>query len=63
MPQWFSVWYWQKALQGTIGNLAIESHANAAKEEMQFVGRKSIKDSPWIYPKYPYFRQAAFNFY
>jgi len=35
MPQWFSVFYWQRAMQSEIGTLAIAPHANAAKTEMQ----------------------------
>lgn len=42
MPQWFSVWYWQKALQGTTGTLAIAPHANAAKEEMKLLAQKVL---------------------
>jgi 2-dehydropantoate 2-reductase len=42
MPKWFSVWYWQKALQGTTGTLAIAPHANAAKAEMQLLAEKVL---------------------
>jgi 2-dehydropantoate 2-reductase len=42
MPQWFSVWYWQKAMQGKTGTLAMAPHANAAKGEMQLLGRKIL---------------------
>jgi 2-dehydropantoate 2-reductase len=42
MPQWFSVFYWQKALQGEIGTLAIAPHANAAKNEMQLLAKKVL---------------------
>ena len=43
MPKWFSVWYWQKALQGTTGTLAIAPHANSAKEEMRLLAQKVLK--------------------
>lgn len=42
MPQWFSVWYWQKAMQGKTGTLAIAPHANTAKEEMQLLAGKVL---------------------
>lgn len=42
MPQWFSVWYWQKAMRGKTGTLAIAPHANAAKEEMQLMAEKVL---------------------
>lgn len=42
MPQWFSVWYWQKAMQGKTGTLAMAPHANAAKDEMQLLARKVL---------------------
>ena len=42
MPQWFSVSYWQKALQGKTGTLAIAPHANAAKGEMQLLAEKVL---------------------
>jgi 2-dehydropantoate 2-reductase len=37
MPRWFAVRYWQRALQTSIGTLAIAPHANAAREEMSRV--------------------------
>ena len=40
MPEWFSVSYWQKAMQSELGTLAIAPHANAAKSEMQLVAKK-----------------------
>jgi len=43
MPQWFSVSYWQKAMQSDMGTLAIAPHANAAKSEMQLVAKKVLK--------------------
>jgi len=42
MPQWFSVLYWQKTLQGKIGQLAMGPHANAAKDEMQLLAKKVL---------------------
>ena len=42
MPQRFSVWYWQKALHGKTGTLAMAPHANAAKEEMQLLAQKVL---------------------
>jgi 2-dehydropantoate 2-reductase len=42
MPQWFSVLYWQKAMQGEIGTLALAPHANKAKSEMQFLAKKVL---------------------
>ena len=43
MPQWFSVWYWQRAMQGKTGTLAMAPHANAAKDEMQLLAEKVLK--------------------
>jgi 2-dehydropantoate 2-reductase len=42
MPQWFSVLYWQKALQGKIGQLAMAPHANTAKDEMKLLAKKVL---------------------
>ena len=42
MPQWFCIWYWQKALRGKTGTLAIAPHANAAKEEMRLLAEKVL---------------------
>lgn len=42
MPQWFSILYWQKAMQGKIGTLSIAPHANKAKEEMQLLAEKVL---------------------
>ncbi|MEO7834829.1 MAG: 2-dehydropantoate 2-reductase N-terminal domain-containing protein [Ginsengibacter sp.] len=42
MPQWFSVWYWQKAMQGKTGTLAMAPHASAAKDEMQLLAKKVL---------------------
>jgi 2-dehydropantoate 2-reductase len=42
MPQWFSVFYWQKALQGEVGTSGIAPHANAAKNEMQLLAKKVL---------------------
>ncbi|MEO9003650.1 MAG: 2-dehydropantoate 2-reductase N-terminal domain-containing protein [Ginsengibacter sp.] len=43
MPEWFSVIYWQKAMQSKLGTLAIAPHANAAKSEMQLVAKKVLE--------------------
>jgi len=42
MPQWFSVIYWQRAMKGKIGTLAIAPHAVAAKDEMQLLAKKVL---------------------
>ena len=42
MPKWFSVMYWQHAMQGKIGTLGMAPHANAAKVEMQLVAKKVL---------------------
>jgi 2-dehydropantoate 2-reductase len=42
MPQWFSVCYWQKAMQGEVGTLAMAPHANKAKDEMKFLAKKVL---------------------
>ena len=42
MPQWFSVWYWQKAMKGKTGTLAMAPHANAAKDEMKMLAKKVL---------------------
>lgn len=42
MPQWFSILYWQKAMQGEIGTLSIAPHANKAKGEMQLLAEKVL---------------------
>ena len=42
MPQWFSVLYWQHAMQGKIGTLGMAPHANAATDEMQLVAKKIL---------------------
>ncbi len=41
-PLWFSVMYWQRAMQGKIGTLSIAPHASAAKEEMQLLAKKVL---------------------
>ena len=43
IPEWFSVLYWQKAMQSKLGTLAITPHANAAKSEMQLVAKKVLE--------------------
>ncbi len=42
MPQWFSILYWQKAMQGELGTLAIDPHANKAKNEMKLLAKKVL---------------------
>ena len=42
MPPWFSVWYWQKAMQGKTGTLAMAPHINSSKGEMQLLARKVL---------------------
>jgi 2-dehydropantoate 2-reductase len=42
MPRWFAVRYWQRALQTSVGTLAIAPHANAAREEMGRVAREIL---------------------
>jgi 2-dehydropantoate 2-reductase len=42
MPQWFSVLYWQKAMQGEVGTLAMAPHANKAKDEMKLLSKKVL---------------------
>jgi len=42
MPVWFSVWYWQHALRGKTGLLAIAPHARAAKNEMQLLAKRML---------------------
>ncbi|MEO8853449.1 MAG: 2-dehydropantoate 2-reductase N-terminal domain-containing protein [Ginsengibacter sp.] len=43
MPEWFSITYWQKAMQSEMGTLAISPHANAAKKEMQLLAKKVLE--------------------
>lgn len=43
MPKWFTVLYWQHAMQGKMGTLGMAPHANAAKEEMQLVAKKVLR--------------------
>jgi hypothetical protein len=40
MPLWFPVYYWQKAMQGEVGTLAMAPHANKAKDEMKLLAKK-----------------------
>lgn len=42
MPQWFSVLYWQRALKGTTGTLAMAPHARAAQDEMRLIAGKVL---------------------
>lgn len=39
MPEWFSILYWQKAMQGKVGTLAMAPHANKAKDEMRLLAK------------------------
>lgn len=43
MPEWFSVWYWSKAMQGRTGTMAIAPHANSARGEMQLLAEQTLK--------------------
>ena len=42
MPQWFYVYYWQRALRSEVGTLAIAPHAVAAKNEMKLLSEKVL---------------------
>ncbi|MDQ2753394.1 MAG: hypothetical protein M3R72_10275 [Bacteroidota bacterium] len=42
LPKWFSVLYWQHAMQSKMGTLGMAPHANAAKDEMQLVAKKVV---------------------
>lgn len=42
MPQWFSILYWQNAMQGKLGTLAMAPHANKAKDEMKLNAKKVL---------------------
>ena len=42
MPLWFSISYWQKALKGKMGTLALAPHANAAEGEMQMIAKMTL---------------------
>ncbi len=42
MPKWFSVLYWQHAMQSKMGTLGMAPHANTAKDEMKFVAKKVL---------------------
>jgi hypothetical protein len=43
MPRWFAVFYWQRALQTSVGTLAMAPHANAARDEMRLVAMDILK--------------------
>jgi 2-dehydropantoate 2-reductase len=43
MPAWFSVWYWQKTLQGRTGSLAMAPHILSAKGEMQLIAQEILR--------------------
>lgn len=42
MPRWFSVRYWQGALKGPTGTLAMAPHATAAPGEMRLIAQKVL---------------------
>ncbi len=42
MPTWFSVWYWQRAMKGETGTLAMAPHVNAATGEMQLLSQQVL---------------------
>lgn len=42
MPLWFCILYWQKAMQGEVGILAMAPHANKAKDEMKLLAKKVL---------------------
>jgi hypothetical protein len=42
MPRWFSVRYWQGALRGPTGTLAMAPHATAAPGEMRLIAQKVL---------------------
>lgn len=43
MPKWFSIWYWQRAMKGNMGTLAIAPHAKIAKSEMQLLAQNVLE--------------------
>lgn len=43
MPEWFSVLYWQKAMKGNTGKLAIEPHAREATDEMKMLANQVLE--------------------
>lgn len=53
MPRWFATWYWQKALRGEMGTLAIAPHAKAASGEITLIAgmvRHIVHASPLATP-------------
>jgi 2-dehydropantoate 2-reductase len=42
MPRWFAVAYWQRALRGPVGTLAIAPHARAARGEMAELAKQVL---------------------
>ena len=42
MPRWFAIRYWQRALQTSVGTLAIAPHARAARAEMGLLAREVL---------------------
>jgi len=43
MPRWFAVRYWQRALQTSVGTLAIAPHARAARAEIGFLAGEVLE--------------------
>lgn len=42
MPEWFSVFYWQRAMKGNTGKLGIEPHAKIATNEMKLLASQVL---------------------
>lgn len=42
MPLWFAIIYWQRAMKGRTGTLAIAPHVHAGKEEIQVLAEKVL---------------------
>jgi 2-dehydropantoate 2-reductase len=42
MPRWFATWYWQKALRGETGTLAIAPHVKAAANEIKLIAAMAL---------------------
>ena len=40
MPAWFAVWYWQRALRGPMGTLAMAPHVRHAHDEMALLAQQ-----------------------
>ncbi|MCO5286201.1 MAG: hypothetical protein M9898_07295 [Chitinophagaceae bacterium] len=43
MPEWFSVFYWKRAMRGNIGKLGIEPHAKVATHELKILARQVLE--------------------